>query len=418
MPSSRRPLLVVLPFLPSDERGDLRKFLRLLGQDFDAHAFIADSAPDERSQLDALGRALEQRRYEALIAVDGPRPRELLHRLRARAAVPTVLAQFPGEPRAQAALRNFPACHPDEVWRFSKHPPRHGTEGLLPRAFHLCPSLDRAWLRRRVREAGGGAPSGSRTRVASVIIACWNNLRYTRECVSAVQRRTKTPYELVLVDNGSTDGTARYLRGLKARVITNASNLGFAQAINQGMKAAKGDYLVWLNNDAVPTTGWLERLVSCAERAPWIGAVGPLTNECEGIQRLADAGALKPRQVEPFAQALAMAYPGRCSLVHRLIGFCFLVKREAAARIGPLDERFGAGCYEDFDYCLRLRQAGYELALAEDTFVYHYGHQSFKDLESLSRQAGMNRQIFVDKWCRRSLEFLDDMDPLLAQKRA
>ena len=103
--------------------------------------------------------------------------------------------------------------------------------------------------------------------LASIIVPCWNLLECTRLCVAALGRHTPRPWELVVVDNGSTDGTAEYLAGVRdmasvpVPVITNATNRGFPAAINQGLEAARGEYLVLLNNDVVGADGWLGQLV-------------------------------------------------------------------------------------------------------------------------------------------------------------
>src|SRR4051812_16016574 len=92
--------------------------------------------------------------------------------------------------------------------------------------------------------------------LASIIIPCWNQLAFTRHCLQSVFRHTRPAFELVVVDNGSTDGTGAYLAGIAdaarvpVTVIGNATNQGFPAAINQGLKAARGGYLVLLNNDA------------------------------------------------------------------------------------------------------------------------------------------------------------------------
>jgi hypothetical protein len=176
------------------------------------------------------------------------------------------------------------------------------------------------------------------------------------------------------------------------------------------MKAAKGRYLVWLNTDAVVTPRWLERLIACGRRAPWIGAVGPLTNNENG-----EAGAARrrllfsPQRTAATAEALALRNAGRASAAYWLAGFCFLLKREAFERVGLLDERFGTAFYEDYDYCLRLRQAGYEIVVAEDAFVYHHWHKSFADEAGRVRQETLNRQVWIEKWGRRAFEFLGEI---------
>src|SRR5271166_5732197 len=104
--------------------------------------------------------------------------------------------------------------------------------------------------------------------LASVIIPCWNQLEFTRKCISALFRQTGGSWELIVVDNWSTDGTGGYLAGVQdsspvpVTVIANATNLGFPAAINQGLEFARGEFLVLLNNDVVVTDGWLAQLIA------------------------------------------------------------------------------------------------------------------------------------------------------------
>ncbi len=111
----------------------------------------------------------------------------------------------------------------------------------------------------------------ARQGLASIIIPCWNQLEFTRPCLAALVRHTRRPWELIVVDNGSSDGTASYLAGVQdvapmpVAIIRNEHNIGFPAAVNQGLKAARGDYLVLLNNDAVVTDGWLDQLIALAE---------------------------------------------------------------------------------------------------------------------------------------------------------
>jgi glycosyltransferase involved in cell wall biosynthesis len=107
--------------------------------------------------------------------------------------------------------------------------------------------------------------------LASIIIPCFNQAEFTRLCVQALFRHTRPPWELIVVDNGSTDDTAAYLAGVRdaasvpVTLITNPQNAGFPRAINQGLEVARGEYLVLLNNDAVVTDGWLDQLIALSE---------------------------------------------------------------------------------------------------------------------------------------------------------
>ena len=104
--------------------------------------------------------------------------------------------------------------------------------------------------------------------LASIIIPCWNQLEFTRQCITALKRHTRPPWELIVIDNGSTDGTGAYLSGVQdaaavpVTVIANTTNRGFPAAINQGLQQARGEYLVLLNNDVVVTDAWLDQLIA------------------------------------------------------------------------------------------------------------------------------------------------------------
>ncbi len=104
--------------------------------------------------------------------------------------------------------------------------------------------------------------------LASVIIPCWNQLEFTRKCIGALFRQTGPNWELIIINNGSTDGTADYMSGVQdvspvpVTLIANGTNRGFPTAINQGLQYARGEYLVLLNNDVVVTDGWLDQLVA------------------------------------------------------------------------------------------------------------------------------------------------------------
>jgi glycosyltransferase involved in cell wall biosynthesis len=106
--------------------------------------------------------------------------------------------------------------------------------------------------------------------LASIIVPSWNQLEFARQCIAALKSLTRPPWELIVINNGSTDHTDIYLAGVSdgaaapVTVISNTKNLGFPAAINQGLKAARGEYLVMLNNDVAMTDGWLGQLIGLA----------------------------------------------------------------------------------------------------------------------------------------------------------
>ncbi|HLC40447.1 MAG TPA: glycosyltransferase, partial [Methylomirabilota bacterium] len=235
---------------------------------------------------------------------------------------------------------------------------------------------------------------------ASVIVLAWNQLEYTRACVESVIRNTKISYELVLVDNGSTDGTLDYFRSIPgAKVVANGTNLGFAAGNNRGIQAAAGDYVVLLNNDTIVTPQWLDGLIACAEEDPSIGIVGPMSNCVSGPQQVADASYADLTALDDYTRVFRERHRGKRLPFDRIVGFCMMIRREVIDRIGLLDERFGIGNFEDDDYCLRAKQAGFRLVIAADVFIHHFGSRTFIG-EGIDFKAAMlqGHKVFKDKW--------------------
>lgn len=241
--------------------------------------------------------------------------------------------------------------------------------------------------------------------LTSIVIVTHNALDFTRRCLDSVRSNTDEPYELIVVDNASTDGTVAYLQEQgDIRLIANADNRGFPAAVNQGIEAAQGEQILLLNGDVLVTTGWLRRQLEALAEDPSIGLVGPATNCTAGVQRV-DCGYDHLCELEDFAWNWAKSRAGQRIETQQLTGFCLLLRRQAAETIGPFDERFGLGLYEDVDYSLRAIQAGFRLVVAYDAYVHHFGHRSFAEAGlDQDRLAGVSQNIFREKWSSESQE--------------
>jgi len=240
---------------------------------------------------------------------------------------------------------------------------------------------------------------------AAIVIVSYHNLEYLRLCLESVWAQTDYPnYEVIVVDNASPPEVVDYLRQCQAArrnftAIFNSDNAGFARANNIGIAAARDyEYVVLLNNDTVIARGWLTKLVRCLQDSS-VGLVGPVTNWSSTEARIVpDYKSLA--ELEPFAERYARAHVGQQRAVEMLDMFCVAMRREALEAVGPLDEGYGLGMFEDYDYALRLRRAGYRLALAEDVYVHHWGWASFGRLDQAAydRLFETNRRYFEAKW--------------------
>jgi GT2 family glycosyltransferase/predicted TPR repeat methyltransferase len=240
--------------------------------------------------------------------------------------------------------------------------------------------------------------------LTSIIILTHNNLELTRRCLESIERHTPEPHELIIVDNGSTDGTPGFLRSYAAarenvRVILNAENRGFAAGNNLGFALSRGEFVLLLNNDTLVTPGWLGRMLSVLYRHPDAGLVGPRSNYVSGPQLVQGASYRGEDELERFAARWARDHEGESEEVSRLVGFCLLLRRSVLQRVGGLDERFGTGNFEDDDFCLRARATGFRLRIAQDCFVHHEGSRTFRSA-GIDYRAAMERnfQLFKAKW--------------------
>jgi len=231
--------------------------------------------------------------------------------------------------------------------------------------------------------------------IVSVIIPVYNDQKFTKQCVDSIRRNTKSDeYELIIIDNRSDQATKDFLATLNTTIITNATNEGFAKAINKGIACSNGDYIFLLNNDTILFPGWLPRMVAAFDSTT--GAVGPLSNYVMGKQRvIVGRREASPEQIHNIVSA---QNKGRTTEADFLIGFALMVSRETINKVGTLDERFFAGS-EDLDYSLRIRRIGLKLKIVEDVFILHAGSATSKGILNKSEEYLVQaNDEFFKKW--------------------
>jgi GT2 family glycosyltransferase/cyclopropane fatty-acyl-phospholipid synthase-like methyltransferase len=237
-------------------------------------------------------------------------------------------------------------------------------------------------------------------RLTSIIILTYNQLEYTKVCIESIRKFTdKNKYEIIVVDNKSTDRTVEWLKEQDDLVVIyNEENKGFPAGCNQGIAIAKGDSILLLNNDVIVTPNWLYNLDKALWSSSDIGAVGAVSNSCSYYQQI-DVSYNDINEMLNFANAYNKSDEDYWSYRTKLIGFCMLIKKEVLDEVGLLDEIFTPGNYEDDDISFRIISDGYKLLLCKDTFIHHFGSVSFGKVSSeYNKILQTNINKFKDKW--------------------
>ena len=215
----------------------------------------------------------------------------------------------------------------------------------------------------------------------SIIIPVLNQHEMTKECIEAIRANTGE-HELILIDNGSEPAAGWSKLGIAPSdndwCLRNETNLGFPVAVNQGIRAAKGDVICLLNNDVFVTSGWAERLLVALDE---YDIVGPCTNYCAGYQRVRldmynDLGELNTEAVK-----WSEMHSERVDEVNWVIGFCMMFKKSLYDELGEFDESLWPSSGEEIDFCLRAKDAGKKVGIAIDVYVHHEGSVTFKDID-------------------------------------
>jgi len=222
--------------------------------------------------------------------------------------------------------------------------------------------------------------------LVSVVVVTYGGLDLTRDCLeSLLERETWPRFEAIVVDNASDDGTPEYLRALaerdpRIRVVLNSDNRGFAAANNQGIALSRGEIVVLLNNDTVVPPGLLRRLAGHLRRDPSIGLLCPTPNFCGNEARVEPDYGNDFSGLPAYAARREAEHRGRVFDIGVAAMYCVAARREVLDAVGPLDEAYGIGMFEDDDFAVRMRARGYRVACAEDAYVHHVGQGAFRKL--------------------------------------
>lgn len=241
--------------------------------------------------------------------------------------------------------------------------------------------------------------------MVSILLLAHNKLELTRECIKSVYGFTdSSSFELVIVDNASTDATPEYLSEVtrqhrNIKVTRNDQNVSFAQGCNQGARMASGDYLLFLNNDTRVTQGWLDEMLSVFQNEERVGIVGSrLVYPDGGLQHGGVVLTLWRGLPINIDVNLEKEIPDSLEAreVFAVTGACMLINRDLFFDCGGFDEEYVYG-YEDIDLCMKAAQKNYKIFYAPKSLVYHYASATFSEVKSLEVQL-KNEDLFRSKW--------------------
>ncbi len=229
--------------------------------------------------------------------------------------------------------------------------------------------------------------------MTSIIILTDNRLEHTKKCIRSIRKHTPEDHEIIFVDNGSTDGTVKWLQSLlkenkKYRLTANKENIGLSKGRNQGINLSQGDSILLLDNDVIVSQGWLSGMLSCLNHAPAAGIIGPMTNNCIGLQQVTDTSYQSFNFLDKYAAKFREQNRYRRILYRKIAGFCMLFRRTLIEKIGLFDERFGIGRFEDEDFCWRSALGGFQNYICGDVFIHRNNE----------KEAHGDRSILDRKW--------------------
>jgi len=232
------------------------------------------------------------------------------------------------------------------------------------------------------------------TENVDIIICVHNAYEDVKRCMESVLKHSLEPFRIIIIDDGSGEQTKIYLETLakeclNVKLIRNEQGCGYTIAANKGLKYSDAQYCVLLNSDTIVTENWLDKMINCQKSGNNIGVVGPLSNTAswQSVPEISDENGDWAKNklpdnisLENYSKLIDSSSGQVYPKVPLLNGFCMMLHRSVIEKIGYFDEEnFGSGYSEEDDYNIRANNAGFELAIADDTYIYHAQSKSYSD---------------------------------------
>ena len=237
----------------------------------------------------------------------------------------------------------------------------------------------------------------------TVVIPVFNQFDWTETCLAALKEGTRD-YEVIMVDNGSTDETKSLESEFGLMIIRNQENLGFPKAVNQALRKVETEFVCLLNNDVIVTPGWDDRFRECLNEG--FSIVGPMTNYSAGGQRVKVPIYNSNKDLYAVAREWAKSTGKTVSEVNWVIGFCMMFRNDLVKEIGLFDDSLEICCGEEVDFCLRARSKSHRVGIVRDVYVHHEGSVTFEAMTDLDygELCNRNAEHLRKKWGRYSDE--------------
>ncbi len=245
---------------------------------------------------------------------------------------------------------------------------------------------------------------GTENPVVSIVIPVYNKVELTSACLTSIGAvKSQLPFEVIVVDDCSSDDSEAWLASCSGiTVLRNEVNSGFIDSCNRGGGVARGEFIVFLNNDTTVTDGWLDALIEPFQRDGDIGIVGARLVYPDG--RLQEAGGIIFNDASGWNygrdQQADLPQYSFVSEADYVSGACLALRRSDFEALGGFDTRFRPAYYEDTDLCFQARAMGKKVIVQPAaTIVHHEGGTSGTDLASGAKQYQVtNRAKFREKW--------------------